>query len=189
MQFAAVGGTAMTEFGPKILSVDGIPVFVVLGYDEYQRLLTLAAAPHASPFDTESIATKVCALAPGDDLTTPTTDRAALHLPEEISYPLARADGLIPHEVISSAVHNHWSLVRAWREYLGLTQSTMAQRLAVSVPLYEEMGGEFEPVRSPRRELLAEGLGIQPQQLIARHRRKRRPRRELKDGASLEASP
>ena len=164
----------MKGIGPQILEVDGVPEFVVLRYDEYQRLLALAAASSARGIDVEDAGINDEPLLIGDDLTTPTTDRSALSLPEEISYPPAPDDGLIPHEVIVAAVHNHWSLVRAWREYLGLNQLAVAQRLGISVSEYEQMEGEFEPLRSPRRERLAQGLGVKEQLLVPRRRRLRR---------------
>lgn len=163
----------MNKFGPKILEVNGIPEFVVLRYDEYQRLLGLAAAS-SRVAELEVARMEDAPLSDGDALTTPTTDRSALRLPEAISSPPAPHDGLIPHEVIEVAVHNHWSLVRAWREYLGLNQLAVAQRLGISVSEYEQMEGEFEPLRPPRRERLAQGLGVQEQQLVPRHRRLRR---------------
>jgi hypothetical protein len=39
----------------------------------------------------------------------------------------------IPHEVVSLMVDNEWSPVRAWREHLGLTQQTVAERLNISL--------------------------------------------------------
>jgi len=35
------------------------------------------------------------------------------------------ADGTTPHEVMRLSVKNGWSMIRAWREHLGLTQTEM----------------------------------------------------------------
>ena len=44
------------------------------------------------------------------------------------------ADGTTRHEVMRLAVKNDWSMIRAWREHLGLTQAEMAQRLEIRQP-------------------------------------------------------
>lgn len=162
----------MKEIGPKVLHVDGVPVFVVLRYDEYQRLLELAAASPARPADISTSLNEgeFSAVA---DLTTLQTDRTALPSTDSPG-PRIPADGLIPHEVVVAAVHNHWSLARAWREYLGLNQATMAQRLGVSVSAYVTMETEFSRLPPPSRERLADGLGIGIEQIFVRRRRLRR---------------
>ena len=43
----------------------------------------------------------------------------------------AHEEGLIPHEVVSATVDGA-SPMKAWREYLGLTQASVAERLGVS---------------------------------------------------------
>lgn len=149
----------MEDIGPKFLQIDGVPAFVILRYEEYRRLLTLAAASRTTPDE--------CA-------TTPCTDSVALHDPSDNLHPPALKDGLIPHDVIVAAVHNHWSLVRAWREYLGLNRLTLAQRLNVSVQEYGEMEDMYAPLPPSKRERLAKSLGIQFEQLVPRRRRLRR---------------
>lgn len=162
----------MKEFGPKILDVNGEPVFVVLRYDEYQRLLALASAPSVAAEMTPSEEHQP--LPNLDGLTTASTDLAELLPPSVFLPPHVPANGLIPHEVIEGAVHNHWSLTRAWREYLGITQLTMAQRLGVSVNSYEIMEFEFARLSQSSLERLAAGLGIGLEQLVTRPRRLRR---------------
>lgn len=163
----------MKEIGPKILEFNGVPAFVVLRYDEYQRLLAMASGSSAQSADTVNFLTDVQPIEV-DDLVTPATDRAGLPTLEAPSYSSLSHDGLIPHEVVVAAVHNHWSLVRAWREYLGLNQQIMADRLGISVPDYEAMELEFARLPQSSRELLADGLGIGVQQLVAGGRRRRR---------------
>lgn len=164
----------MKEIGPKILHVDGVPAFVVLRFAEYQRLLELAAASPARPVDASSPPAGDHHRATEDELITPSTDRSALPIRDESAQPRIPLNGLIPHEVVSAAVHNHWTLARAWREYLGLNQLALAQRLGVSVSSYLTMETEFARLPATSRERLADGLGIEVEQLVSRPRRLRR---------------
>lgn len=153
----------MKDIGPKFLEIDGAPAFVILRYDEYRRLLNLAATAQITP---------------DESVTAPCIDSPPLPDPGDNLYPAALKYGLIPHDVIAMAVHNHWSLVRAWREYLGLNQLTLAQRLNVSVQEYGEMEDLSAPLHVSKRESLAKCLGIQFEQLVPRRRRLRRARLE-----------
>ncbi|WP_313620708.1 helix-turn-helix transcriptional regulator [Achromobacter sp.] len=164
----------MKEIGPNVLHVDGVPVFVVLRYDEYQRLLKLASASQARPPSIAESPHASQASVAEDSLTTPSTDPTELPFVEETGRPRIPIGGLIPHEVIVAAVHNHWSLARAWREYLGLNQLALAQRLDVSVSSYLTMEAEFSRLPPTSRERLADGLGIGVEQLNSRPRRLRR---------------
>ncbi len=58
----------------------------------------------------------------------------------------AREEGLIPHEVVSATVDGA-SPMRAWREYLGLTQADVAARLGVSQAAY----AQTETAKRPRK--------------------------------------
>lgn len=162
----------MKEIGPKILHVDGKPAFVVLRYDEYQRLLELASASPARSAGIDDSA-MVATLADGG-LTTPSTDPALVSSIDDLQRPRIPGKGRIPHEVVVAAVHNHWSLARAWREYLGLNPLSMAQRVGVSVTAYTTMETEFFHLTPASRERLADALGIGLDQLVTRSRRLRR---------------
>jgi predicted transcriptional regulator len=79
--------------------------------------------------------------------------------------PRVPADGGIPHEVVALMTCHSWTPVRAWREYLGVTQIEMAARLGIRQPSYRQMEA---PGGNPKRATLAriaEALGIQPEQL------------------------
>lgn len=76
------------------------------------------------------------------------------------------ADDLtIPHEVASRHLVEEISLVRAWREYLGLTQARLAERLGVT----QGQVAQWEaPDARPRRASLkriASALGLYVGQL------------------------
>lgn len=70
---------------------------------------------------------------------------------------------LIPHEVISATVDGA-TPVRAWREYLKLTQTEMAGRLGISQPSYakQENGENLRPTTITK---IATALGITTAQL------------------------
>ncbi|MDO5680434.1 MAG: helix-turn-helix transcriptional regulator [Pelistega sp.] len=74
-------------------------------------------------------------------------------------------DGTIPHEVISLQVNNDWSIIRAWREYLGITQIEMAQRLKVRQPTYANIEARHAKPRRATIERVAEALNISIEQL------------------------
>lgn len=79
--------------------------------------------------------------------------------------PLIPADGAIPQEVVQLALEHQWSSIRAWREYLGISASEMAQRLGISEYFYSQI--EAPETQHVRLTLVrvANALGILPEQL------------------------
>lgn len=75
------------------------------------------------------------------------------------------SDVFFPQEVVEMNVLKGYSLVRAWREYLKLTQSEMAERLGISQPAYRKLEQPNVSLRSATRQRLATALGVQPEQL------------------------
>jgi DNA-binding XRE family transcriptional regulator len=70
----------------------------------------------------------------------------------------------IPHEVVSLMVDNDWTIIRAWREHLGITQEEVAARLGISQSAYSQQ--EANPnSRKSTRERIAEAFGITSEQL------------------------
>nr|WP_081084867.1 helix-turn-helix transcriptional regulator [Burkholderia cepacia] len=65
---------------------------------------------------------------------------------------------LIPHEVVSATADGVTPL-RAWREYLGLTQVEVATRLGISQSAYAQQESS-EKLRKSTREKTAAALGI-----------------------------
>ncbi len=66
----------------------------------------------------------------------------------------------IPHEIVRAEVRGE-SVIKAWREYLGLTQEELATRMKISQPSLARMES---PDRKPRKETLrkvAVALGIE----------------------------
>ncbi|WP_416422838.1 helix-turn-helix transcriptional regulator [Pseudomonas sp. App30] len=70
---------------------------------------------------------------------------------------------LIPHEVVSRVVDG-LTPIRAWREYLDLTQEEVARRLGVTQPAFAQQEAVARP-RKATREKIAAAFGIRPQQL------------------------
>lgn len=70
---------------------------------------------------------------------------------------------LILHEVVSRMVDGA-SAIRAWREYLDLTQEEVSQRLGITQPAYAQQETSAKP-RKLTREKIAAALGIKPNQL------------------------
>ena len=62
----------------------------------------------------------------------------------------ARRNDLIPNEVVSATVDGA-SPMKAWREYLGLTQASVAERLGVSQAAY----AQTEAAARPRKATVA----------------------------------
>lgn len=70
---------------------------------------------------------------------------------------------LIPHEVVSATVDGA-TPVRAWREYLKLTQAEVAGRLGISQPSYAKQENS-ENLRPATIAKIAAALGITEAQL------------------------
>lgn len=75
------------------------------------------------------------------------------------------ADGTTPHEVMRLHVKNDWSMIRAWREHLGLTQTEMAKRLEIRQPSYAAMEAPDARPKKVTRERIAAAMGISLEQL------------------------
>jgi len=74
--------------------------------------------------------------------------------------PRVPPDGTIPHEVVALMTGNGWSVVRAWREYLGITQIDMAIRLGIRQPSYAAMESPDSNPKRSTRERIAAALGV-----------------------------
>lgn len=70
---------------------------------------------------------------------------------------------LIPHEVVSRMV-DRATPVRAWREYLNLTQEEVAKRMGISQPAFAQQEAVAKP-RKTTREKIAAAFGISSEQL------------------------
>ena len=75
----------------------------------------------------------------------------------------AQSEGMIPHEVISATVDGVPPM-KAWREYLKLTQTEVAARLAISQPAFAQLETSANPRKSTLRRV-AQALGVTVAQL------------------------
>jgi ribosome-binding protein aMBF1 (putative translation factor) len=72
----------------------------------------------------------------------------------------------IPHDVVRKIVSEDISRIRAWREYLGLTQKEVSVRMNITQAALSQMEKPGAKLRKPTREKLAEALGISYEQLF-----------------------
>lgn len=79
--------------------------------------------------------------------------------------PRIPAGDSVPHQVVSLMVENDWSILRAWREYLGFTQKEIAERAGITQAALSQMENGEQKMRKATREKLASALGLTPEQL------------------------
>lgn len=101
----------------QIIRVEGVPVAVVVPYDDYLRMT-----------------------AKDDDHVT------------------------LPNEVVGLILAGK-TIVRAWREYLGLTQSVIAERMGVTQSAYAQMEAAGANPRPSTLRRIADAMGIEWEQL------------------------
>jgi DNA-binding XRE family transcriptional regulator len=71
----------------------------------------------------------------------------------------------IPHEVVDLHVEQEISILRAWREYLGLTQAELAERAGITQAALSQMESAGKRLRKATREKLAAAMGLVSAQL------------------------
>ncbi|MCL1985757.1 MAG: helix-turn-helix transcriptional regulator [Betaproteobacteria bacterium] len=71
----------------------------------------------------------------------------------------------LPHEVVKMSTLGGMSLIRAWREHLGLTQEEVARRMGITQPAYAKIeAGKAQP-RIATCKRLATAMGVEWEQL------------------------
>ena len=81
-----------------------------------------------------------------------------------LQIPDAIRPGMIPNAVVGKRIMDEVSMLQAWREYLMLTQSEMAERMGITQAGY----AQIEAAKRPRKATLekaAIALGISLEQL------------------------
>lgn len=71
----------------------------------------------------------------------------------------------VPHEIVGRVVVDGENPIRAWREYLGLTQAEVAEKASITQAALSQMESSGKRLRKATREKLAAALGIAPGQL------------------------
>ena len=74
-------------------------------------------------------------------------------------------DFTVPHEVASRVLREQISPIRAWREYLGLTQAEVATRMEVSQSAFAQMEAPDGKPRMNTLKKVATALGLVAAQL------------------------
>ncbi len=69
----------------------------------------------------------------------------------------------IPHEVVMRSIDV--SLIRAWREHLGLSQSEMAARMGISQPAYQKLEDKEAHPRPATLKKIAAALNLDIRQI------------------------
>lgn len=69
----------------------------------------------------------------------------------------------IPHEVVMRSIDV--SLVRAWREHLGLSQAEVASRMGISQPAYCQMEEKDVRLRPATVRNIAAAMGLDVRQI------------------------
>ena len=75
-------------------------------------------------------------------------------------------DVILPHEVVKLSILGGMSLIRAWREHLGLTQEEIARRMGISQPAYAKFEAKDAHPRVVSCKRIAEAMGIEWEQLM-----------------------
>jgi len=70
----------------------------------------------------------------------------------------------IPHDVVKRSVIDGVTPIRAWREYLGLTQATVARRMKITQGAYSQMEKSAAPHRATLAKI-AKALKVDTEQL------------------------
>ena len=71
----------------------------------------------------------------------------------------------VPHEVAARVLKEQISPIRAWREYLGLTQSEVAARMQVSQSAFAQLEAPEAKPRLNTLKKVATALGLAVEQL------------------------
>jgi predicted transcriptional regulator len=73
--------------------------------------------------------------------------------------------GNIPNDVVWLSIDKGYTLARAWRDYLGLTQTEIASRMGISQAALSQMESGEKKLRKASLEKLAKALGVTVEQL------------------------
>lgn len=93
---------------------------------------------------------------------------ALLRQAKQVTMPEGRTDEevTLPHEVVKRATLGNVSLIRAWREYLDLSQAEIASRMGIAQPSYAKMEARETKNRPATLKKIAEALGIEWEQVV-----------------------
>ena len=79
---------------------------------------------------------------------------------------LPAEEATIPHEVVGLIINKGMNLVKAWRTYLGITQSEIAKKAGISPAALSQMENTDNSLRTATLEKLAIAMNLSLDQLI-----------------------
>jgi len=155
-----------------ILSVKGQAEFVVLPYTEYIRLKNMACA---APSNMAGIITDKAGKDPASKFSLRQSRDAPSYTPSidplltvDLHYSNER-DKLgpteIPHAIVQLIHRQSWSIVRAWREYLGLKKSDVARKIGITTERYAGMEQPDAQLADSQYRAVANAMGIDIRQI------------------------
>jgi DNA-binding XRE family transcriptional regulator len=71
----------------------------------------------------------------------------------------------VPHQVVDLHIEHEMSYIRAWREYLGMTQAEVAEKAGMSQAALSQMEAGGKRLRRTTLEKLAKAMGLNVSQL------------------------
>jgi DNA-binding XRE family transcriptional regulator len=78
---------------------------------------------------------------------------------------LAETDVWIPHEVVKANFISGASMIRAWREYFGMTQQELARRAGMTQPALARLEKSESKPRISTLKKIASAMGITLEQI------------------------
>ena len=87
------------------------------------------------------------------------------HVYQNLTKSFSAEQPVIPNVVVQKTVLEGIGIIRAWREYLELTQYEVASRMGISQAAYSQFEGAKKTRQSTRKKIAA-ALGLDIRQLI-----------------------
>lgn len=78
---------------------------------------------------------------------------------------ISKEQPVIPNEVVQKTILDGIGIIRAWREYLELTQCEVASRMGITQSAYSQLEGA-KNTRQTTRKKIANALGLDIRQLV-----------------------
>ena len=72
----------------------------------------------------------------------------------------------VPHAIVGKVIKEGYTYLRAWRDYLGLTQTEVAEKAGITQASLSQMERGESRLRKVTRVKLAAAMGINTEQLV-----------------------
>ena len=77
----------------------------------------------------------------------------------------ATEHGLVPQAVVDLAFDNDWTLIKAWRKHLGLSQREVAERAGMSQAAYSQIESGTHKTQARTLRKIADAMDLSTEQL------------------------